>query len=202
VRVNNMTVGDLWLTDSRLPIITDALGGAEGIIGTQGLADKRIVIDFRHDYISIRRSHGERAGFRFMTVPLRASRNNLLVVDAMVGSVVTQAIIDTGGQISVANSALRAALERRRREGDSRIEFVTGVTGDTQQGIGVKTPEISMGELKVSGAYVTFGDMRIFERWNMTKPSILIGMDVLGLLDTLIIDYHMHELQIRTRSDG
>lgn len=203
VRVDNVSIGDLWISDTKLPIVTDALGGAEGIIGTKGLADKRIVIDFRHDFISIRRSHGERAGFRFITVPLRHSPNNLLVVDAMIGSVATQAIIDTGGQISVANIALRDALERHRRRGENNIEMVTGVTGDTQEGIGHTTPLITMGKLQVSGAYVTFGDMRIFEHWKLgNEPSILIGMDVLGLLDTLIIDYRLHELQVLPRTDS
>jgi hypothetical protein len=31
-------------------------------------------------------------------------------------------------------------------------------------------------------------------------PTILIGMDLLGLVDTLIIDYRLHELQVRLRS--
>jgi hypothetical protein len=29
---------------------------------------------------------------------------------------------------------------------------------------------------------------------------ILIGMDVLGLFDTLVIDYRRHELQVRMRN--
>jgi hypothetical protein len=31
------------------------------------------------------------------------------------------------------------------------------------------------------------------------EPAMLIGMDVIGTLDTLIIDYKMRELQMRTR---
>jgi hypothetical protein len=34
----------------------------------------------------------------------------------------------------------------------------------------------------------------------MTKePALLIGMDALGLLDVLIIDYRRNELQLRMR---
>ena len=33
----------------------------------------------------------------------------------------------------------------------------------------------------------------------LIEPAMLIGMDALGLLDTLIIDYRRHELQIRMR---
>jgi hypothetical protein len=43
--------------------------------------------------------------------------------------------------------------------------------------------------------------MHIFEYWHLTRePVMLLGMDTLGLLDTLIIDYRRHELQLRTRS--
>jgi hypothetical protein len=42
--------------------------------------------------------------------------------------------------------------------------------------------------------------MRIFEHWQLIKePAVLIGMDVLGLLDVFIIDYRRHEIQLRPR---
>jgi hypothetical protein len=44
--------------------------------------------------------------------------------------------------------------------------------------------------------------MSLFEHWNlMDEPTVLIGMDMLGLFDTLIIDYKLRELQIRPRRD-
>jgi hypothetical protein len=47
---------------------------------------------------------------------------------------------------------------------------------------------------------MTFADFAIFDHWKMTdQPAMLIGMDVLGLLDTLIIDYRRKELQVRLR---
>jgi hypothetical protein len=47
---------------------------------------------------------------------------------------------------------------------------------------------------------VTYGDMRIFDQWKLTnEPVVLIGMDAIGLLDTVIIDYRRQELQIRMR---
>ena len=39
------------------------------------------------------------------------------------------------------------------------------------------------------------------EHWRLTdEPAMLVGMDALGVLDTLLIDYRRHELQIRMRS--
>ena len=48
--------------------------------------------------------------------------------------------------------------------------------------------------------FMLTGDMFIFDKWNMEKePALLIGMDVIGSLDTLIIDYRMRELHMRAR---
>ena len=67
----------------------------------------------------------------------------------------------------------------------------------------VVTPDayrLNVGGLVESPRTMTFADLAIFEHWKMTaKPAILIGMDVLGIVDTLIIDYRRRELQIRTR---
>jgi hypothetical protein len=43
--------------------------------------------------------------------------------------------------------------------------------------------------------------MPIFEYWHLTrKPALLIGMDVIGSLDTFVIDYKRRELYLRARS--
>ena len=60
IRVDSFAVGDVILTPATLPIVTDALGGAQGVLGTDGFAGMRIYIDFKHDLITIARSHGER----------------------------------------------------------------------------------------------------------------------------------------------
>src|ERR1700678_1286974 len=48
ILVDNLTVGDLMLHPVTLPIVNDPLGGAEGVLGIEGLADKRVYIDFDH----------------------------------------------------------------------------------------------------------------------------------------------------------
>ncbi len=203
IAVDSLIVGDLELQSRRLPIVIDALGGAEGILGTEGLLDKRIFIDFRHDKITIFKSHNEHASLGFVTIPVHIVRGLLLVADARIGTVPTKAIIDTGGQATIANVALREALARRYREGKVVSDEITGATLDVQQGDRIHVPPISLGDLTISDMQVTTADMYIFQHWKMTsEPAILIGMDVLGLLDTLIIDYRRKELQIRTRNGG
>ena len=67
----------------------------------------------------------------------------------------------------------------------------------------IATPAIQLGAVKMLDPGVTFADVYIFKQWQLTKePAILIGMDALGVLDTLVIDYRRHELQLRTLHSG
>jgi hypothetical protein len=183
-----------------LPIVINALGGAEGILGTEGFEDKRIFIDFRNDLISIMRSHDERAPVDAIVIPIQQPGNRLLLVSAYVGGIKTQAIIDTGGQATIGNLALRNALMRRRMSQPPTIDKVTGATNDVQEGDGYAAPPIEFDRIRIQGAHVTFGDMHIFEHWGLADtPAMLIGMETLGLLDTLVIDYHRREIQLRLR---
>lgn len=200
IRVDSLTVGDLTLRPAILPIVIDALGGAEGILGTEGLEDKRIFIDFRHDLITIRRSHNEAADAGFITVPMQRTNLGLVVMKAYVGGIPVKAILDTGGQVTIGNWAMRNALLRYERS-QAHPEQIFGVTTDEQNGESYSTPPIQFGSVRIQGARVTYGDMRIFEHWKLTdEPVLLIGMDAIGLLDTVIIDYRRRELQIRMRS--
>jgi hypothetical protein len=200
VRLNRITVGDLQVGPSTVPIVADAFGGAEGLLGNEGMRDKRIFIDFRNDFINISRSQNRRAGPGFDTVPFLKEDLKLLVVRASIGRRSVLAIIDTGAQASVGNMALHGLL--RGQMGHKRSEdVVTGATGATQTGIGVRVSPISIGNLTIRDAHLTFGDMRIFEHWNLMKePAVVIGMDILGLVDTLVIDYQRMEMHIKPRA--
>jgi hypothetical protein len=86
---------------------------------------------------------------------------------------------------------------RHRSKKDFTTDRITGATDDVQEGEGALMPPIDIGGVVIRGAHLTFGDMRIFESWNLTaEPTLIVGMDALGLLDTLVIDYRRRELQV------
>jgi hypothetical protein len=202
VPVEMLEVGDLLMEPRQLAVIPDALGGADGVLGMDELADMRILIEFRHDRITIVRSKNQRARGAFQTIPVDFLRGRLLAVEASMGGVPVKAIIDTGSQTSLGNSALRQALaERRRREmEDGKLDKVVGSTLDMQVGTRLGTPSLRLGPITVHSPATTFADFEIFKHWKMTEePAMLIGMDVIGLFDTLIIDYRRRELQVKLR---
>lgn len=199
VRVDRMEVGAVLIQPSTLPIVADVFGGAEGVLGREGMPDKRIFADFGKDVLIISRSHREKAPPGFNIIPLKLVRGGLLATQVVIGSIRAQAIIDTGGQQTVGNLALLEALKKYPPK-DSVSEDIIGVTLDLQHGNTVSTPPMSFGTLRLRGVRVTFADMFLFEHLKLTRePTLMLGMDVLGSFDVLVIDYKMREMQIRTR---
>jgi predicted aspartyl protease len=202
LKAKSMEVGDMLIEPTTLPVVADAFGGAQGVLGREGLMDKRIFADFGADRLTIARSHGLRAPPGYRVVHLKLTEAGLLAADVYIGSVRCRAIIDTGAQQTVGNTALREALMRRVPR-DSVDEEIIGVTLDLQHGTYVRVPPITLGTLKLRNVHVAFGDMPLFELWKFdTTPTVLVGMDVLGLFDKLVIDYKMREMQIRMREQN
>ncbi len=201
LKVRSMEVGDMLIEPTTLPIVADAFGGAEGVLGREGLMDKRIFADFSGDQLTIARSHGQRAPRDYKVVPLKLTGAGLLATDVRIGTVKVRAIIDTGGQQTVGNLALLEALMRRAPK-DSLDEEIIGVTLDEQRTKYIRVPPIALGDLRLNNVHVAFGDMALFDHWKYTRePTLLIGMDVLGLFDKLVIDYKMREMQVRMREN-
>jgi predicted aspartyl protease len=200
IHVDRLEVGDLLMGPTDMPVLADVFGGAQGVLGVEGLENKRITADFTRDYLEIVRSHGQRARLGFTVVPLQLIHGGLLAAEVHVGGIRAKAIVDTGAQGTVGNLALREALLRHPPR-NARHEDIIGVSLDVQGGDNLPLPDLDFGNLQVRGVRITFGDMYLFQHWKLTKePTLTLGMDLLGSFDVLIIDYDRRELQIRTRN--
>ena len=198
IHLDSIQVGDLLLGNRKVAVVPDVFGGADGILGADGLSDKRIVIDFRNDEISIRHSKGTVSREGYNRIPVKIRHGHLLMFDVKLAGVRTRAMLDTGAQTTVGNTSLRTALARRAKHGVPNS--IVGVTLDTQSGETLFAPPVDIAGLTIQGMRVTFGDLYIFDAWKMTDdPALLIGMDIIGLLDGLIIDYKRRELHLRPR---
>lgn len=59
-------------------------------------------------------------------------------------------------------------------------------------------PVIQFDRIAVRRARLNFVDLHIFQRWRLhEEPAMLLGMDALGVLDTLVIDHPRRELRIK-----
>src|SRR5262249_39484444 len=149
--------------------------------------------------ISIARSRNQSPPSGYYAVPARIRFGQLLVVDGRVGGIPVKAVIDTGAQRTLGNIPLRDALMKRRRvRGEVEATTVIGLSEHEQSGNYMQTPTIELGDIHITDVAAIYGNIDVFRLWELEKrPAMLIGMDVLGTLGTLVIDYRRRELQIR-----
>ena len=199
VRVESLRAGDVKLPPMNLPVLPGpVLGGADGILGINGLQSTRIEVDFERDRVVIIPSTGRRAQQGFLVVPARLRKGGLLLVKGKVGKVPVQVIIDTGAEHTLGNMALRTALLERARYDDEIDVTVLGATTDVSAGTYFRAPRITIGQVDLVDLPVTFGDLHVFEIWGLTEtPALVIGMDMLGMLRQFVVDYKRREFQLK-----
>jgi hypothetical protein len=153
-----------------------------------------VFVDFRHNRVVISRSLRESNRVGFDIVPAKVLGDGLLSVNAHVGRVAVRAIIDTGSERSIGNTALREALYSQR-SADDKMTDVYGATTEVVPGEVHMVPTITMGPVNLSNVTVVFGDFHIFKVWEMQeKPAVIIGMDVLGTANSLGIDFRRSQV--------
>ena len=199
VQIASMMAGDLVIDSANIPVIgAPSMAGADGILGIAGLQRARILVDFRRDRVVISRSRvrGDRGAYLVM----QASRmpDGILALDARVRGVRAKAILDTGAERTLGNLALLEAIRARRRAPDRpRLTDVYGATPEIVEGESELAHTIWFGEVNVRHVDITYGDFHIFKTWNLTdQPAMLIGMDVIGVVDTLVIDFPREEILV------
>ena len=199
-RIERFEAGDLLIENSSMPVLASAWSGADGVLGMNGLEEKVIVVDFKHDRIRIQNT--SRRWRDLSRVPVKIGFASLLLADGFVGRVRVKAIIDTGAQHTLGNRALREALQIPASRVPSYIS-VHGVTIGVQPAELAAAPLIRLGNMYMSQVNIAFGDMHVFDVWDLTdQPALLVGMDVLGVLEMIVIDYRRNELLFKPRSSS
>jgi predicted aspartyl protease len=200
VVVDSLEVGSLKFVDQHLPVIfTSIMGNADGILGVAGFADQRIDVDFKRDRVVISPSNGRRPHFSMVTARAHRNTNGLMIVDLRVGrGIRTKAVIDTGAERTLGNLALQDAMNRRRRKKREPVAAVVhGATPDIADGDLQQIREASVGDMRLSNLEVIFADFHVFKLWGLDQePALLVGMDLLGVLERLVIDYRRNEVSM------
>lgn len=198
--VRLLMAGDLRLANQQLPIVwAPVMAGADGILGVAGLAHDCITVDFKWNRVSISRCGWLQVPVDGEGIPAIRLKGGLIAVPARIGSVRLPAIIDTGSAHTLGNLALRAALHLPTLPGDSPfVTEVFGVTPAIAKGDVQPSPAIELGQASISGGSIVYGDFHIFHVWGLTqRPAVIIGMDVLGTVETLGIDYEHPEIYLQ-----
>ncbi len=199
VVIDRIDAGALSLTQQVTPVLwSSIMADAEGILGVAGLTRQRIEVDFRSNHIAISNAPDRRIEGSPLRIRARRLSGGMLVANGRVGSHRTRIVLDTGAERTLGNLALLRALERNRPVSPPAA-VVHGATAQTAVGERWQAPSIELGRLVVTDVEVTFGEFHVFKVWGIDeRPALLLGMDVIGVLDALVIDYRAREITVFT----
>jgi predicted aspartyl protease len=199
VTVDRLQAGDMTIEGTALPVVSaDVMGGADGILGAAGFTTKSLMVDFQHNRVAIARSVA--AAVRTGATKIHALRltHGLITLETRVGGLRVQAVLDTGSQRTLGNLALRDALRMPgARAAVVQVTSVYGATERIEAGEIRIAPTIAIDSLRVTDVGIVYGDFHIFKVWEMAdKPAMIIGMDVLGTVPVLGIDFERQDVYL------
>ena len=180
VGVDSLTVGPTRVEYLQLPVLDEGDLGGDGMIGLDALVEQRLMLDFEQRTISVddarrpvRKLDGE------IVVTARLRKGQLILASVRAGRTGLNAIVDTGSELTIGNSALRQRLEKNLRDRFETIEL-TGVTGTTIVLQLVRVPELRIGPVILRDVPVAFADIPPFAVFGLAdQPALLLGTDLM-----------------------
>jgi predicted aspartyl protease len=204
VEVDSFRYGQLSLGgNNTVPIVqAQVLAGEHGLLGVDGMRDRRLRMDFAHQCIEIGPSDQPmpRRGWTRVQGELRFG--HLVVIPGRVGEHDIHILIDTGSNATLANEAFLAQLGSELTVDRRRVEIARGYGAGETATIDrtARIRDLRMGDVQVRGVTAFIGDFHIFRLWELVdEPALLVGMDVLTQTDALVIDYGDASVHFRLR---
>ncbi len=205
VLIRKMRIGNIVKRDLRLPVSdSPVLRGLDGILGMAGFGAVQVVVDFNGNRVIIDRPKPrplQRSGF--LAIQARRTPGGLLMIPARVGGVEVSAVIDTGSEGTIGNDALRRALLREAARKKAKNTTIYGVTKQVTQGGVAAAPAIDLGSVEIRNLAIVYAQIPIFKDWHLdSRPALLVGMNVLGTVNALVLDYPRARVYVEPVTHG
>lgn len=196
--IATLGIGGAVRTGVTLSLLPAAGIGAAGMLGLDGLEDRRITLDFGRQTLRI-----EAAGRNYRDpaeIVVKAQRRDgqLILVDADLDSIPVTAFLDSGAENTIGNLSLHA-LASRRHPADQWTQIpILSATGQTILAQISDLPRLRVATLRLPSWPVAFADLHTFRMWNLTeKPALLLGVDVLSRFEYVCLDFARSEVRFR-----
>lgn len=181
----------------KAPALAEADLGAQGLLGIDSLKNRRIIMDFVKQTLTIAEP-GEREPVDPETIVVTAgSRHGQLVLaDAEIDNVRVTVIIDSGAQNTVGNPALRTLLAKRNRQMVFTPTELVGVTGGRLEAEVAVVTRVRIANINLGRMAVAFADAHPFRRFGLEKrPAMLLGIDTLRSFQRISVDFARRKVQ-------
>ena len=201
VFIETLNIGSNRIDGIVAPALPERYLGAQGIIGIDALADQRLLLDFDKRTVVIQDSRQPRIVEEGeIVVTARRRKGQLILTQASVDGDQTYAVIDTGSELTIGNSAmLRRALRGRSKPAMQKISLVS-VTGVDFTAELATLAELRVGGIILKNVTVAFTDAPPFELFGLDKqPALLLGTDLLRNFKRLSLDFRNRKVRFVLR---
>ena len=188
VELPEIRLGRRTYSDYTTPLLDDENVGADGIIGIDGLQGQRVLLDFHNQKITLADSSNRSFDNGFeIVVSARRRSGQLIMTNADIDGISTDVVIDTGGEGTIGNRALQAALARRHTTHATTLVSVTGQTIDADVAL---ASQLTVDRLFINNVVIAYADSPTFAALKLDKrPAVLLGMRELRLFKRVAIDF-------------
>ena len=194
-----LRIGQRVMDPISAPVMARQDMGAAGILGVDTLQTSRVNFDFTRREMTITPSQRSEGRWPEGTIVVTARNRfgRLMLIDAAVDGQRVRVIVDSGSEVTVANSALRRALERRHRLGPITTITATSVTGGQFTADYAVAQLIRLGDAMVARLPIAFADVHPFRQLQLIdQPAMLLGMDALRLFNRVSIDFANRQVKL------
>lgn len=191
VKVPSLSISSLDSLAMEAPSLAMANIGALGMLGIDALQGQKVTLDFNHKRMTLKPSKHHLSG-EFI-VHAKDHVGQLIVTDAFFNGQPIAVVIDTGSEISIGNSAMRALTKHAPRQlGPITI---TSVTGRSFKASYVMIRNLEIGGVRFDNVPLAFVDVPPFERFGLRDtPALILGMSSLELFQRVELDFANREV--------
>jgi hypothetical protein len=126
-------------------------------------------------------------------------RGQLILTQVRADRFKLDAVIDTGSEITIGNSALRDKLLRKGRTKFWDVEAI-GVTGEKIKLQLARVSELQLGPITLQDVPIAFADVPPFEMFGLSdEPSLMLGTDLLQTFQRISLDFRARKVRFELR---
>lgn len=203
VKIERLKIGNSEVNDIDAPVLPETYLGAQGIIGIDALVDQRLMLDFDKKTINVQDSRRpEPPDSDVIVVTARLRHGQLILTQAIAGNDRLYAIIDTGSEVTMGNSALQKRIFRGRNPPRATPIVLTSVTGQTVTANLILLPRMRIGGLTLENVPVAFADVAPFALFGLAnQPAMLLGTDLLENFRRVSLDFRNRKVRFQLRRE-
>ena len=200
VKVSQLTLGESTIRNLELPALREMDLGGDGLVGIDALVEQRLMMDFEKKLIKVEDARVPikiQAGDIVITAKRR--RGQLILTEVRAQRFKLDAVIDTGSEITIGNSALRDKLIRKGYNRFWEVEAI-GVTGVSVKMQLARIDELQLGPVVLRDVPIAFADVPPFKVFGLAnEPALLLGTDILETFRRVSLDFRARRVRFQLR---